>query len=445
MLPKEAEGRIGAMGVASSFATVDGLVMDLGGGSTQITWMIAKDGDVQTSPKGSASFPYGAAALTRQLADIANSKNSDQARVDLAFSMKQSFRQAYADLAMPASLQAKAKSGGMTLYLSGGGFRGWGYLLMSQHKIHPYPVPIINGFQVRSREFQNTESIQAVAIEQEVFRVSKRRASQVPAVAFLVNVLIDALPMIDEIRFCQGGVREGFLYDSLDRKTKAMDPLPAASATFASPSSPEIAELLFSALPGENDLGRMVPASFTRPFIRALADMLFAHSSLSKESTSLSALYAPITGLLASAHGVSHTDRALLSLALCERWDGGLPPPHDDVQSRLRAIVTPQEVFWCNYIGSVAKFVGDVYPAGRITTPRLRFQAAWATGLGKRGLDQGVSLVISMRENDPLTAPDVLRLAVEKIEAVGKRKNRIGGKDHGFGVPVDVSLERTLP
>jgi len=31
MLPKEAEGRIGAMGVASSFATVDGLVMDLGG------------------------------------------------------------------------------------------------------------------------------------------------------------------------------------------------------------------------------------------------------------------------------------------------------------------------------------------------------------------------------------------------------------------------------
>lgn len=31
MLPKEAEGRIGAMGVASSFASVEGLVMDLGG------------------------------------------------------------------------------------------------------------------------------------------------------------------------------------------------------------------------------------------------------------------------------------------------------------------------------------------------------------------------------------------------------------------------------
>lgn len=31
MLPKEVEGRVGAMGVASSFAEVEGLVMDLGG------------------------------------------------------------------------------------------------------------------------------------------------------------------------------------------------------------------------------------------------------------------------------------------------------------------------------------------------------------------------------------------------------------------------------
>ena len=33
MLPKEAEGRVGAMGVASSFREVEGLVMDLGGTS----------------------------------------------------------------------------------------------------------------------------------------------------------------------------------------------------------------------------------------------------------------------------------------------------------------------------------------------------------------------------------------------------------------------------
>lgn len=31
MLPKEMEGRVGALGVASSFSDVEGLVMDLGG------------------------------------------------------------------------------------------------------------------------------------------------------------------------------------------------------------------------------------------------------------------------------------------------------------------------------------------------------------------------------------------------------------------------------
>lgn len=31
MLPKEVEGRVGALGVASSFSNVEGLVMDLGG------------------------------------------------------------------------------------------------------------------------------------------------------------------------------------------------------------------------------------------------------------------------------------------------------------------------------------------------------------------------------------------------------------------------------
>jgi retrograde regulation protein 2 len=33
----------------------------------QITWMVAREGKPETSPKGSYSFPYGAAALTRKL------------------------------------------------------------------------------------------------------------------------------------------------------------------------------------------------------------------------------------------------------------------------------------------------------------------------------------------------------------------------------------------
>jgi retrograde regulation protein 2 len=445
MLPKEAEGRIGAMGVCSSFSAVDGLVMDLGGGSTQITWMQSKDGTVNISPKGSFSFPYGAAALTRKLSEIQSSSNPEKESIVLQNTMKAEFQDAYAKLELPADMVAKAKSGTLILYLSGGGFRGWGYLLMSQHKISPYPIPIINGFQVQKREFHSTEAVQHVASQQEIFRVSARRAAQVPAVAFLVNVLIEALPDIEEVRFCQGGVREGFLFESLPNEVRGQDPLPAASAKLATPSAPEISELLWSSLPSnENNLGRFMPPSFQKPVVRALADMLFTHASLSKESTSLAAMYAPITGVLAAAHGVSHTDRALLSLALCQRWEGELAPPHSSLQDRLRATLSKQEVFWCMYLGSVAKLIGDTYPAGVIKTKRLAFDAEWKDGLGKKGMQEGVKLTMRVREHDPMTDAEGFMEAIRKIESMGKKKNRLGGRNYGYSVPVKVSLNRDL-
>jgi retrograde regulation protein 2 len=40
LLSKEMEGRVGAYSVASSYETVTGLMMDLGGGSTQINWIM---------------------------------------------------------------------------------------------------------------------------------------------------------------------------------------------------------------------------------------------------------------------------------------------------------------------------------------------------------------------------------------------------------------------
>jgi retrograde regulation protein 2 len=449
MLPKEAEGRIGAMGVASSFSEVDGLVMDLGGGSTQITWMQSKDGNVTISPQGSFSFPYGAAALTRKLAEIAKSANPERETTELQEIMRTQFQDAYANLALPPDMLAKARSGTLTLHLSGGGFRGWGYLLMSSHRVSPYPIPIINGFQVHKREFHSTTDITTLATQstaKPVFRVSPRRAAQVPAVAFLINVLMDALPTIELIRFCQGGVREGFLFDTLPPSIRAQDPLPAATAKYGTVSSPAIADLLWASLPSnDNPLGRFLPGSIQKPVVRALADLLFAHASLSKESTSLAALYAPITGLLAAAHGISHTDRALLSLALNARWggEGDLAPPHGDMLARVRAVCTKQEVFWAGYLGAVAALVAGVYPAGVIREERMKVDAEWKGGLGKKGLDEGVKLTLRVKEGDSMTGGETFMEAVKGVEAVGKKKNRVGGRE-GYGVPVKVSVNRDL-
>jgi retrograde regulation protein 2 len=381
--------------------------------------------------------------MTHKLAEI--EQQGLAAKMKLEEDMKADFQKAYNELDIPQSLLASAdRNGGLTLYLSGGGFRGWGYLLMSQHKVSPYPIPIINGFQVSKNDFQNVAQIEAVATEQEIFRISKRRAAQVPAVAFLVNVLVDAIPNIKEIRFCQGGVREGFLFDTFDEATRAMDPLLSASAHYRSPSSSKIAELLMSAIPADDkELDRSAPASFAVPIVHTLANLLFVHSSLPKESTSLAALHTPITGLLASAHGVSHTNRALLALMLCQRWEGELPPPHNLLQERLRALLTRQEIFWCAYLGKVANLVGHVYPAGKIgEVDRVQFKAKWSRGLGKKGLEQGIVLLMEVKEGDPMTAAEVLMPFVENIEAVAKKKQRIGGRD-GWYVKIKVEVERS--
>ena len=262
-----------------------------------------------------------------------------------------------------------------------------------------------------------------------------------PAVAFLVGILVDALPSIKEIRFCQGGVREGFLFDSLSKEIRALDPLSASSARYAPPSSPAFAEMLQSALP-PNDHGGTVPSSLLAPsLLRAAADLLFVHSSLPKESTTLAALYAPITGILASAHGISHKDRALIALILRHRWDGKLPAPHDTLEQRLHALLTAPEVFWCRYLGKIGGLVGDAYPAGRETVRRLHFQARWDGEMGQKGPEGGfrVKLRILTREGDPMIAS----MAVDGIEKLGKRKNWVGGRD-GYGVPVEVDLQHTL-
>ena len=227
--------------------------------------MIAENGQVETSPRGSFSFPYGAAALSRRLEEISQHPNADTERSSLATEMKGTFEQAYRDLELPEHLTKLASKRGLILYLSGGGFRGWGYMLMSQHRVTPYPIPIINGFQVSVVDFKDTVNVQLLAQSEDTFRVSKRRAAQAPAVAFLIDALVEAIPVIEEIRFCQGGVREGYLYSMLEEHTRAIDPLVAATARFASPSSGDIAKLLLDALPGDNEPDRHLPLASHSP------------------------------------------------------------------------------------------------------------------------------------------------------------------------------------
>lgn len=261
--------------------------------------------------------------------------------------------------------------------------------------------------------------------------------------AFLINALSAALPHgIKEAHFCQGGVREGILYQELPQSIRSLDPLEVATEPFARKSADPIGDLIVDAIPkSTTDRLRFPIESITPHDLHAFANMMYAHANLSKESASTTALYSTSTGILSAMHGVSHSDRALLALLLEERYEGTLPPREYDFKESLRAILTPEDVWWTLYIGRVALVISKLYPSGVINEqkPRVRIAAEWATNLGKKGKKDGVRVTFSIqrRENDPMKLKETLEDHVKEIAKVGKKKNWIGGKK-AFGMKVEV-------
>ncbi|KAK7408175.1 retrograde regulation protein 2 [Neonectria punicea] len=452
LLPKEEEGQVGALGIASGFSSMEGLVMDLGGGSTQITWMLSQGADIRISPRGSFSFPYGAAALTKKLADLrqGKSKHDGEAAVNqFRTEMIANFRDAYNNLQVPEELiEVAEREGGFRIYLSGGGFRGWGYLLLylNQSQGKHYPISIINGYTAGREQFQDTEALKAVArAAKNVFRVSDRRRSQVPAVAFLVNVLAEAIPHgIKEAHFCQGGVREGFLFRQLSPKVRMEAPLEVATSYFAPGSRHAIQQLLKNAIPKPSrNEKKKFPEEFGEHVIDSFSNSMYAHMFMSKETASATALYSTSVGIMSTVHGVSHQDRARLALMLESRYGGELPPREMEFRESLRSIITPEEVWWASYLGKVGCLITTLYPAGRIgqSKPRVVFSAQWSWTLGKTKDKEGLVLTLSVQKtkNDPARTRETLEEFGKAVEKVGKEKAWIGDEDP-WGMKVKVKI-----
>lgn len=445
MLPKEEEGRVGAMGVASSLPEISGLVMDLGGGSTQLSWLIKEmDSEVVQMPEsGAVSMPYGAAAMSRRLAEAEKNHSVKELKKEIRAAVEK----AYETLKVPAALvDAAKKADGFTLYLSGGGFRGWGYVLMSQHRVNPYPIPVINGFKVSRREFLSTDQVKAAAAasldrdEDELFRISDRRAAQVPAVALLVNVLAEALPLVKEVRFCQGGVREGFLFSSLPANIKAELPLVIATRPMSMQEDPApLVDLLEAAVPQAATQGALddYKSVFTRELMEAFANLIHYHSSHSKDLQATAALRSTTSGVLAGVHGVLHESRALIGLLLCARWGGGIPPSDEPFKRSLEQLVeSPWTLWWINYLGAVAALIASVYPAGIAADnkDRLRLRATWDRD------EKGRSMLVLHAGISADVDEEVFGIEAHAIEKVGKPKRWVGGKEGiGHRVSVEVS------
>ncbi|KAJ4992943.1 Ppx/GppA phosphatase [Stagonosporopsis vannaccii] len=430
LLPKEMEGKIGALGVASSYENVRGLMMDLGGGSTQLTWIITENGNIRMSPAGSVSLPYGAAALMQRI-EAAGKKKSKEYQA-FASEVIVDLKAAVQTINIPEELLRSPK--GLDLYLSGGGFRGWGFVLMSEHAIKPYPIPIINGFRTSTDTFLDTMSVKAAITQDdtpEIFRVSARRASQVPAVAFLVECLAQALPVLTNVFFCQGGVREGMHFAEMSPKHRAESPLVTATGPYAPPSMQQLVELLFSAIPtpapGHKPL-------FSTSLVTAFVQGVFAHMAQVKDLRGGSALRSTTTGIFSTAHGASHEDRALLAILLCERYGGygSISPTEQDFYKRMVRLLPDGMEWWCMYLGRVAAVIAAMYPAGTIREPRVSVRTQWT--VTKKGNEKLCINFEFAKEIDELD--EGLDAALKKVSKAGKKKNWV----HGEGYKVSLTV-----
>lgn len=85
------ESLFGAMGARSGFEHVDGLFMDLGGGSVQMTYMNSRDENYgHKCIEAAKSLPYGAARLRAHLQDFSSSQ-IDALKKGMKKDMKETF------------------------------------------------------------------------------------------------------------------------------------------------------------------------------------------------------------------------------------------------------------------------------------------------------------------------------------------------------------------
>ncbi|KAL6714633.1 retrograde regulation protein 2 [Lecanora helva] len=408
LLAKEEEGRLGALGIASSNAHVNGICLDMGGGSVQLTWVATNSNElIDMGP--SVSLPYGAAALMSRFS-TATSVEEQDINTEIASKVQHALEE---DLQIPAEHWKMAKdTGGFDLYLSGGGFRGWGYILMSQDSVQPYPIPVINGYTVSESRFYSALEVNSTTPS--VFRISSRRASQVPAVKAVVKALKAVQLPISQVTFVQGGVREGLLYSDLPDATRIQDPLIASTSPYAPPSAAKLTQLLCGA----------VPISQGKLALQAAVNLLYVHGPLPKDIRAAAALRCTTTGILAGTHGLSHGDRWILALILCERWGGDLTGGDIPFLQSLETL-SGSFSWWTKLIGRLAGGIADLFPAGivRDNEQIIDIQSGFPEGENEWSAD---SFWIKITVFQEIFIHSVKAWA-KHLEKHGKKKNSRGG------------------
>jgi len=213
------EARLSAQGVLSGMPQATGAMGDLGGGSLEIAALA--DGQQSTW----ATLPLGPLRLINQ---EDGDRDKIAARIDAALD----------------GVEWLPTLAGKVFYPVGGAWRALARVQMQQSG---YPLHMIHGYTLSAKEADEMLRMVASVGRRSLSRfadVSKRRLETLPYAALLLQRLIQrAKPA--RLVFSAFGLREGWIYDGLDRDTRSQDPLISAATVWAADDArfPELGPL----------------------------------------------------------------------------------------------------------------------------------------------------------------------------------------------------------
>ncbi len=305
--PREAE--LSALGVVSGFHRPDGIVGDLGGGSLEL--IDVADGTIG----GGVSLPIGGLALS----DLAGGSPTRAVRI-----VREALREA----------KVLERLAGRTFFAVGGTWRALAKLHMSRrayplHVVQGYVMPADPGLFAELVEGPDRESSAATPAVS-----SARRPLLGYGAVILEEVIRSGQP--SEVVVSTLGVREGMLFERLDRTQRNLDPLMLAARALnadraRSPQHGEDLCLWTDGLFAALDLTETADQRRLRHAACLLSDTAWrAHPDYR-------GLQAFTTLANAAFVGIDHPGRCFVAIAIQCRHDG----LDAEIPDALRALIAP--------------------------------------------------------------------------------------------------------
>ncbi|KAJ3509008.1 hypothetical protein NM208_g15730 [Fusarium decemcellulare] len=382
--------------------------------------------------KAGVSLPYGAAKLTKTLTHE-SAEIQTQHISDLQTLMKKAFENLCTSF--PALKDKMSRHTPIDVFMCGGGFRGYGSMLMYNDPVKPYPIPSTNGYTAPGELFSKVEHM-LKKNEQEkdrIFGLSKRRRDQFPAIAKVIEAFLKVVPNVGKVTFCGGSNRQGALMMKLPDDIRQSNPLHILAGVTPEerPVFDAVRELLKDAIPKDIDIST-VPTVLTTGLDDLFIRDIWARQGYDADSNTSFALHDAITRD-ADAPGLAHVARALLALTTSARWGGNLGPLDLQLQQSLSQLLESQDndaPFWAAYLGAVAGAIATVLPmlprsAGELKKA-ISIESCLEKGEKKKSIIK-LTIEVASANKAVVSLNDI----ADKVEGAAKKH---GGKKPNFKI-----------